>query len=71
MTIDEILAEGRAAIAKRDRETPLSPAAARAVALDLRIKFGSTFEAHEEDDRDRIEFGQDEDPLKNQPDETR
>ena len=65
MTIEEIIAEGRAAIAKRDREAPLSRHAEREVAIDLGIEFARG----EDDDRDRLEFGLNEDPMRNQPPE--
>ena len=62
MTIEEILAEGRAAIEQRDREQPLSRHEAREVAIDLGIEF----ERREADDRERLAHGLDEDPARNE-----
>ena len=67
MTLDEIIAEGRAAIAKRDRENPLSRHAEREVAIDLGIEFAD----READDRHRLEHGLDEDPGRNENTEPR
>ena len=64
MTLDEIIEEGRAAVRKRDRESPLSDRARWAVALDL----GLEFEALASDDQDRHRHGLEEDTARNLPD---